>query len=205
MSGDELVGGLVGLNGGQGRLLACYATGRVSGEEAGGLVGSNNGTVAASYATGRVLGAADVGGLAGDGVGVFRASYWDRETSGVRVGVGTDDLDDDGWLEAGESRTPGVAGWSTAALQTPTGYDGIYRTWNLDLDDDTVPDIPWFLQSADSYPILASYDYNAGGYQLSQGPTLTATTSAGQVQVELTWTALTASNFWVGGQPSSTP
>ena len=159
MTGDDLVGGLVGLNSGQGRLLACYATGRVSGEEAGGLVGLNNGTVAASYATGRVLGAADVGGLAGDGGGVFRSSYWDRETSGVRVGVGTDDLDDDGWLEAGESRTPGVASWSTAALQAPTGYDGIYRTWNLDLDDDGAPDTPWFLLSARSYPILAVLDY----------------------------------------------
>ena len=136
VTGDDLVGGLTGLNSGQGRLLACYATGRVSGEEAGGLVGLNNGAVAASYATGRVLGAADVGGLAGSGSGVFRSSYWDRETSGVRVGVGADDLDADGWLEAGESRTPGVAGWSTSALQTPTGYDDIYRTWNIDLDDD---------------------------------------------------------------------
>ena len=128
---------------------------------------------------------------------MFRSSYWDRETSGVRVGVGTDDLDDDGWLEAGESRTPGVAGWSTAALQTPTGYDGIYRTWNLDLDDDGAPDTPWFLLSARSYPILAVLDYNAGGYQLSRVPTLMATTSTGQAQVVLTWTALNAS--WVDG------
>ncbi len=199
VTGDDLVGGLTGLNSGQGRLLACYATGRVSGEEAGGLVGLNNGAVAASYATGRVLGAADVGGLAGSGSGVFRSSYWDRETSGVRVGVGADDLDADGWLEAGESRTPGVAGWSTSALQTSTGYEGIYRTWNIDLDDDATPDVPWFLRSAGSYPILASYDYAAGGYQLNREPTLMATTSTGQAQVELTWTALNASNFWVDG------
>ena len=201
MTGDDLVGGLTGLNSGQGRLLACYATGRVSGEDAGGLVGLNYGTVAASYATGRVLGAADVGGLAGSGSGVFRSSYWDRETSGIRVGVGADDLDADGWLEAGESRTPGVAGWSTSALQTSTGYDGIYRTWNIDLDDDATPDVPWFLRSAGSYPILASYDYAAGGYQLNREPTLTATTSAGQAQVELTWTALECEQFlgrWAG-------
>ena len=115
----------------------------------------------------------------------------------MRVGVGADDLDADGWLEAGESRTPGVAGWSTAALQTPTGYDDIYRTWNIDLDDDGAPDTPWFLLSARSYPILAVLDYNAGGYQLSRVPTLMATTSTGQAQVELTWTALNAS--WAAG------
>ena len=198
VTGEDVVGGLAGLNG-PGRIRASYATGRVSGDEAGGLVGRNTGTVAASYATGRVLGAADVGGLAGSGSGAFRASYWDRKTSGVRVGVGEDDLDDDGWLEAGESRTPGVAGLSTAALQGPTGYDGIYRTWNLDIDGDLVPDAPWFLASAGSYPILAVLDYAAGGYQLSRAPTLSAATSAGQAQVALSWTALVASNFWLDG------
>ena len=199
VTAEEQGGGLVGANDSDGRIRACYATGRVSGEDVGGLVGANDGTVAASYATGRVLGTDDVGGVAGTGAGVFRSSYWDRETSGVRVGVGADDLDNDGWLEAGESRTLGVAGWSTAALQAPTGYDGIYRTWNLDLDDDAVPDVPWFLASAGKYPILASLDYNAGGYQLSLGPTLTATTSAGQARVELDWTPLIASNFWTTG------
>ena len=121
VTADAQGGGLAGGNALDGRIRACYATGRVSGEDVGGLVGANAGTVAASYATGRVLGTDDVGGVAGTGDGVFRASYWDRETSGVRVGVGADDLDDDGWLEAGESRTPGVAGWSTAALQDAHG------------------------------------------------------------------------------------
>ena len=109
------------------------------------------------------------------------------------------DDDDDGWLEAGESRTPGVAGLSTAALQGPTGYDGIYRTWNLDLDGDLVPDAPWFPGSARGYPILAVLDYNAGGYQLTRAPTLSAATSAGQAQVALSWTALVTRNFWLDG------
>ena len=198
VTADDLGGGLAGLNAGNAWIRASYATGRVSGEDSGGLVGLNNGTVAASYATGRVLGGTDVGGLAGAGDGVFRASYWDRETSGVRVGLGEDDLDDDGWLEAGESRTPGIAGLSTAVLQAPTGYDGIYGTWNIDLDGNLVPDVPWFLRSA-GYPILSSYDYAAGGYQLPEGPTLAAATSAGQAQVTLTWTALDASRFWLSG------
>ena len=198
VTADDLGGGVAGLNAGNAWIRASYGTGRVSGEDSGGLVGLNNGTVAASYATGRVLGGTDVGGLAGAGDGVFRASYWDRETSGVRVGLGEDDLDDDGWLEAGESRTPGIAGLSTAVLQAPTGYDGIYGTWNIDLDGDLVPDVPWFLRSA-GYPILSSYDYAAGGYQLAEGPTLAAATSAGQAQVTLTWTALDASRFWLSG------
>ena len=198
VTADAQGGGLVGVNALDGRIRACYATGRVSGEDVGGLVGANDGSVAASYATGRVLGTDDVGGVAGTGDGMFRSSYWDRETSGVRVGVGADDLDDDGWLEAGESRTPGVAGWSTTALQRPRAYEGIYRTWNLDLDDDAVPDVPWFLQTS-GYPLLSSRDYGTGGYQLGRGTRLTATTSEGQAQVVLDWTALNASNFWVGG------
>ena len=196
VTADDLGGGLAGSNAGDARILASYATGRVSGEDAGGLVGRNAGTVAASYATGRVLGDG-AGGLAGDGDGVFRASYWDRETSGVRVGLGADDLDDDGWLEAGEPPTGGIGGLSTAALQGPTGYEGIYARWNLDLDGDFAPDRPWFLESR--YPLLSSLDYAAGGYQLDGGPTLTAATSAGQAQVVLTWTALDAGSFWVNG------
>ena len=199
VTAGEFGGGLAGRNAGNAWIRASYATGRVSGDNSGGLVGSNSGGVAASYATGRVLGSTGVGGLIGKGTGGIRSSYWDRETSGVRVGVGEDDVDDDGWLEAGESPTPGAAGLSTASLQTPTGYEGIYGTWNIDLDGNGHPDLPWFLQSAGSYPILASFDYSAGGYQLSQGPTLTATTSSGQTQVELTWTVLDASRFWLDG------
>ena len=86
---------------------------------------------------------------------------------------------------------------STAALQGPTGYEGIYARWHLDLDGDFAPDRPWFLQSR--YPLLSSLDYAAGGYQLDRGPTLTAATSAGQAQVVLTWTALDAGSFWVNG------
>ncbi len=178
VTADESGGGLVGRNS-DGAVRACYATGRVSGKAGGGLVGDNAGIVAGSYATGRVLGDG-AGGLAGVATsqGVFRSSYWDRETSGVRVGVGEDDLNGNGWLEAGEPPTPGVAGQSTAALQAPTGYDDIYATWNLDLDGDAAPDVPWFLQSTGRYPVLSSLDYAAGGYQLSRGPTLTAATSA---------------------------
>jgi hypothetical protein len=62
----EVVGGLVGRNGGT--VSNSYSSGNVSGEEgAGGLVGFNNndGTVSNSYSTGYVTGSAFVGGLVG--------------------------------------------------------------------------------------------------------------------------------------------
>ena len=99
------VGGLVGRNGRNGRIYASYATGRVSGNyEAGGLVGFNSRLINSSYATGPVSGSrySNVGGLAGSGGHIADASYWDSTTSGI-----------DG-------------GSTTAELQAPTGYNGIY-------------------------------------------------------------------------------
>ncbi|MYC84982.1 MAG: fibronectin type III domain-containing protein, partial [Acidimicrobiia bacterium] len=77
-------GGLVGSNGGA-TILASYATGRVSGDDAvGGLVGTNEGgDITASYSTGVVSGNTDTGGLVGANVGSgVSASYWDTERSG---------------------------------------------------------------------------------------------------------------------------
>ena len=64
------------------------------------------------------------------------AVYWDLETSGMLVGVGSDDRNDNGLTDPMESRTAGATGWPTTALQTPTDYSGIYATWNLDLRQD---------------------------------------------------------------------
>ena len=68
VSGSDIVGGLTGRNGG--KITAAYATGSAtaSGAFAGGLVAINQGvdgiigTVVASYSTGQVAGASDVGG-----------------------------------------------------------------------------------------------------------------------------------------------
>ena len=63
--GYNVVGSLVGENGG-GIVSSCYSTGNVSGHAAiGGLVGRNIGTITNSYSTGRVTGSFDVGGLVG--------------------------------------------------------------------------------------------------------------------------------------------
>ena len=155
VSGAESVGGLAGLL--QGAVITSYASGDVSGSgnAVGGLVGqsdSGNSTtptassVLASYATGSVSGGAtNLGGLIGVAqapTGTFLSpsftdSYWDTERSSRSIGVGSDDVDADGSINGSETATSGVTGQTTSALQTPTGYTGIYANWNIAAGD------PW--------------------------------------------------------------
>ena len=62
------------------------------------------------------------------------ASYWDTATSRLSSGGGT--------------------GQTTTALQTPTGYTGIYSAWNIDLDEVTGGDDPWDFGTGSQYPAL---------------------------------------------------
>ena len=183
VTGGDDVGGLVGAN--HAAVTAGYATGRVAGgDRVGGLVGRNGGTVNASYATGPVAGEADAGGLVGSNqstgaTGTTTASYWDTKTSGRTTGAG------------GRGR-------NTAALQAPTGYSGIYSTWNVDLDGDGAGDSPWHFGTNAQYPALSVDADGVGGatwqelgHQLRAGPTLTVT--ADGPPVALSWTAVDAS------------
>ena len=182
VTGNDRIGGLAGSNSGE--VTAAYATGRVVGNsEAGGLIGGNTGDVEISYATGLVSGRSTVGGLVGrnSGGGTITDSYWDSDTSG---------------------RTSGSYGQAknTAALQLPTAASGIYLTWNVDLDGDSMNDDPWDFGTSGQYPVLSVDTNGVGGAtwqefgrQLREGPILTVT--PGQVQVGLTWTAVTASHW----------
>ena len=172
----------------------------------GGLVGSSCGVILASYATGAVSGTAAVGGLVGSGRARVGSSYWDLETSGVRVGVGEYDTNDNGVMDGSERHLLGVAGMTTAELQGPTDYTGVYEIWNIDLDrspfSDGEVDDPWDFGTSVQYPVLSVDVDDIGGatwqefgYQLRGGPTLTATTTAGQAQVSLTWTAVDTSGW----------
>ena len=83
-------------------------------------------------------------------------SYWDVETSGHEVGDG-------------EKLIPGVEGKTTAELQGPTGYSGIYSTWNIDVDNAdgdrvevTGRDDPWDFGTAEQYPVLR-IDFDGDG------------------------------------------
>ena len=213
VTGEHSAGGLAGVS--FGAIRASYATGRVSGgpipdadsEPAdcrnlyasriggiGGLVGHACGSIVASYATGTVAGEAPAGGLVGTESGLQALdSYWDVETSRVRVGVGADDANGNGGIDAAEPVRHGVAGLTTAELQRPVGYEGIYRrSWDLSLDGAPV----WDLGAASQYPAL-SVDRNGDGQaswpsfgvQLRAGPTPRATSPAGQARVDLTWNA----------------
>ena len=113
VTGDAYVGGLVGLNY-QGTVSNSYVTGSVTGDAyVGGLVGLNyQGTVSDSYVRGSVMGRRErVGGLVGENNGTITASYYNTETTG-------------------QSDTSKGEGKTTAELLTPTGYVGIYQTWN---------------------------------------------------------------------------
>ena len=136
--------GLVGYS--NGTVAASYATGAVTatteGSGAGGLVGRmgfGGNRITASYATGAVSGPGGaVGGLVGHAMPHDRveASYWDTETSGV-------------------TRGGGGAGRTTAALQKPTGYTGLYAAWDVDVDGDGVSDAPWDFGTPGAYPALS--------------------------------------------------
>lgn len=143
-------GGLVGYNGdsagdgeggstrvitGKSKISGSYASVTVKGHQGvGGLVGHNGGggDIAASYATGNVTGNDGVGGLVGYAVdtGITSNSYWDTQTS---------------WLTS----SSGGRGKTTAELQAPTGYTGIYATW-----DDTEAGDVWDFGTSSDYPRL---------------------------------------------------
>ena len=140
------VGGLVGDN--RGAILASFAVGLTSYNgvidvAVGGLAGHSHGasaSVTASYAVGLAHGAtASMHGVVARGNGSVTDSYCDTTTFG-RYCRGTN-------ANRGAAKT-------TAELQTPTAYSGIYADWNLDLDGDGTGDDPWDFGTASQYPVL---------------------------------------------------
>ena len=121
---------------GGGSVKASYATGAVSGaNNVGGLIGNNGVTVTAAYSTG------SGGRLVGANTGTITHSYWDMATSG----------------QADDSDAATGVGKTTLALKAPTqsdGYAGIYANWNLDLDGTAGGDDPWDFGTASEYPAL---------------------------------------------------
>ena len=109
----------------------------------GGLVSDNSitgATITASYAIGRVSGndsSPTRGLVSNDGFATVTASYWDTETSGIPD-------DSDAFQPEGKT---------TAELQTPTGYTGIYADWNIDVDGGG-NDNPWAFGENYQYPVL---------------------------------------------------
>ena len=156
-------GGLAAYN--NGTINSCYATGTAEGTETGisvgGLVGYNDRVINNCYATGKVTEAAGSsvgivpGVLIGARWGTTRNSYFNYETSGRSF------IDDHAQ--------------STAALQGPMGYTGIYEDWNTDVDDglrmgidngmaagDPEADDPWDFGTSTQYPALR-VDFDGDG------------------------------------------
>ena len=112
---------------------------------AGGLIGFTiEGKVEASYSTGGVTGSGEyVGGVIGKHYSRVRFTYWNVEGSGNSGGDGGD-------------------GKTIEELPSPTGYEGIYAGWNLDLDDDGSADAPRDFGTDLQYPVL-KVDFNGDG------------------------------------------
>ena len=149
---NSILGGLVGRMTEANTLVrAAYATGAVTARgggtnNVGGLLGELDdllNTVDASYATGAVsatgTGAGvvnSVGGLLGDLLSPALASQ-----------VTNSYYDNTAASDAGAVQT-------TAALQSPVGYTGIYLNWNVDVDGTTGGDDPWHFGGSAQYPVL---------------------------------------------------
>ncbi len=166
------VGGLVGTNGGpyakgSGRIIACYARNAVNGKgDVGGLVGENYASISTSYSTGGVHKhggpyAGPMGGLIGrnelnnnDSTVYYRVtdSYWDSNLTNWPFGVGSDDDNRNNVVDSDETNT--LPGHTTAQLQVPTGYSGIYANWDVDVDGANTVDNPWDFGRSDEYPDL---------------------------------------------------
>lgn len=200
-------GGLVGHAGGH--VAASYATGRVAVTgargQAGGLAGqvAEEGLIRQSYATGKAVATdadSTVGGLVGKTFpfrtrpDAIRDSYWDTDTSGWLVGVGSDDRDSSGRIDRAERATSGVTGLTTAELQAPRAYEGIYAAWS-----DVASDY-WHFGSSEQYPALKADMDSDGtaswpefGYQLREGPRLAATLEGNRAS--LIWTGVDTSHW----------
>ena len=178
VTGSQYAGALVGAS--RGEVVACWSTGSVTATSGpsgglagwtpnaihtsyshasatgtihvGGLLGAcQDCTVTNSYSTGRVTRSSGnsllIGGLMGSG-GAHDApgSYWDTTTSM--------------WSSSAGSQS--AVGKTTAELQNPTGYTGIYATWNVNLDGVAGNDDPWDFKGASAYPALVYHhtDYD---------------------------------------------
>ena len=148
VTGKHNVGGLVGENQRQGRIIAAYATGDASS------------AIANSYMDiGALLGVKHVGNT-------FADIYWEETACDDElVGVGSDDINQNGVIDdepvrtfsgrvVEEEATAGVICRTAAELKAPTGYTGIYAGWNVDVDGDSTADDPWDFGADQDYPTL---------------------------------------------------
>ena len=135
--GYDFVGGLMGAN--VGTVSNSYSTGSVTGEKGvGGLVGGNAGTVSNSYSTGNVTAEEAVGGLLGANTGTVSDSFWDTQTSGQDTSAGGTGKTTE---EMKSIATFSGAAWDITGV-APGETDPDY-TWNIAVDGQTYPFLSW--------------------------------------------------------------
>ena len=172
VTGISDAGGLIGLNGLNGRMEFGYARSFLnSGYNGGGLVGRNAGDIRLAYSLGRVHGRGYLGGLVGYNERHAHVSY-----AVSRVAYGESDLTLTGGAFGKNDGSPtaviwdtrlsgvmngaavgdpsGVSGYDTEVLQRPDDYAGIYSRWDISVDGDSVGDDPWDMGSWIQYPVL---------------------------------------------------
>ena len=158
-------GGLVGSVFNGPKIVACYATGVISGgggnAYVGGLIGTNIGPseVRASYFAGTVTGGSVLNGVTAenDGSGEnYYNVYFDTDTTDLT----------------------GDEGQSTANLQRPTDASGIYANWD-DLDvngNGTADEDPWNFGTVNQYPVLNYGSHSTATQFTKQAPSYTGIT-----------------------------
>ena len=83
VEGTGRVGGVVGENYSSNcKIQDCYSTGKITGDYAGGVAGTNRGTVERCYATGSVSGDSVIGGVVGYNNGMLQYSYFTADING---------------------------------------------------------------------------------------------------------------------------
>ena len=125
-------------------------------------MGISGGAIIASYAAGPVSGTGagtSGGGLVGSlfqGAATITDSHCDTSVhSSTRPCVAN-------YIAGANTGVTGNA-HTTAELQTPTAYTGIYANWNVSVDGDALPDNPWNFGSTTTYPALKTPRPAAGG------------------------------------------
>jgi hypothetical protein len=165
-----------------------FATGTVIGQNCGGLIGANSGSVANCFAAGQVTGTSEsVGGLIGSSTTTATACYWDVETTSQTTSAG------------------GGVGKTTAEMKQlitfqPGGGTGA-NDWNFS----TV----WGIVEGETYPFLRFAPPSFGLNITVEGEGSVALNPAGGIypwgsQVTLTARPGAGSRFvrWTGDVPS---
>ncbi len=152
VTGTASVGGLVGTNY-AGSITNSFSTSTVKGtSNVGGLIGtgeSSDNTIENCYSTGPVTGTSNVGGLVGSKPwGTITNSYWDVDTSGQALGVGSGSTAGTIGLYSSASSLSDPAKESAYAASSYSGWDMATTGGSTSV---------WRVYDGYSYPLLRSF------------------------------------------------